>query len=127
MLLHNVAIVGKEAITDIGIQNGKINAIDLSISALPDEQTFYFDNAIAFPGLINSHDHLEFNLFPQLGNKKYNNYVEWGTDIHLNNKPLIDNVLKIPKSLRAEWGIYKNLINGVTTVVNHGDRLHLKE
>jgi len=30
---------------------------------------------MAFPGLINSHDHLDFNLFPLWGNRKYNNYV----------------------------------------------------
>jgi len=28
--------------------------------------------------------------------------------------------------LRTEWGLYKNLFNGVTTVANHGERLHIK-
>ena len=42
-----------------------------------------------FPGLINSHDHLDFNLFPQTGNRIYNNYTEWGRDIHEQNKEAI--------------------------------------
>jgi hypothetical protein len=31
--------------------------------------------------------------------------------------------MQIPQPLRTTWGIYKNLINGFTTVVNHGDPL----
>ncbi|HWZ13960.1 MAG TPA: amidohydrolase family protein [Mucilaginibacter sp.] len=85
-----------------------------------------FKNALAFPGIINSHDHLDFNLFPQLGNRVYNNYTEWGNYIHTNYKEEITGVLKIPLLLRAEWGVFKNLLCGVTTVVNHGDRLNLK-
>src|SRR5581483_1483855 len=84
-----------------------------------------FDDVIAFPGLINSHDHLDFNLFPKLGNKLHNNYVEWSNYIHANNKGTINRVLQIPKQLRVQWGIYKNLINGVTTVVNHGPMLKI--
>src|SRR5437868_3648299 len=80
---------------------------------------------LAFPGLINSHDHLDFNLFPPLGNRKYNNYVEWGEDIHAQNKQEIAAVLKIPQSLRTQWGVYKNLLNGITTVVNHGQQLQV--
>jgi len=33
-------------------------------------------------------------------------------------------VLQIPQALRTRWGIYKNLLNGVTTVINHGKRLN---
>ncbi len=80
-----------------------------------------FENAIAFPGLINSHDHLEFNLFPMLGNKKYEDYIEWGDDIHETFKDIIDGVLKIPIADRAAYGIFKNILNGITTVVHHGN------
>ena len=85
-----------------------------------DELKIDFTNAIIFPGLINSHDHLDFNLFPQLGNRKYNNYSEWGTYIHKAYKNEIEAVLKVPQALRSQWGMYKNLLCGVTTVVNHG-------
>lgn len=76
--------------------------------------------ALVFPGLINSHDHLEFNSFSALGNEIYPNYIAWGDRIHSICKPDIDRVLRIPLSLRASWGIYKNLLGGVTTVVQHG-------
>lgn len=85
-----------------------------------DDLQIYFTDAIVFPGLINSHDHLDFNLFPQLGNRKYNNYTEWGNYIHKEYKDEIAAVLKIPQALRSQWGMYKNLLCGVTTVVNHG-------
>ena len=63
-----------------------------------------FENAIAFPGLINSHDHLDFNLFPQTGNRIYNNYAEWGKDIHDQNKETINAVLKIPQHTQDSMG-----------------------
>jgi len=121
MLLRNLhTIVGD--IVDILVQNDKIDGIGV----FPEDhngQVINFDNAIVFPGLINSHDHLDFNLFPRLGNKLYSNYVEWSHDIQNRNKDIINDVLKIPKKLRVEWGIYKNLVCGITTVVNHGERL----
>jgi len=85
-----------------------------------DEFQINFTDAIVFPGLINSHDHLDFNLFPQLGGRKYNNYSEWGAYIHKEHKDEIAAVLKVPQALRSQWGMYKNLLCGVTTVVNHG-------
>ena len=112
------------------MDDGRIIAIH-SDQSLPvtnkNEMRLVFDNAIAFPGLINSHDHLDFNLFPQLRSRVYKNYKEWGKDIQLNNKQIIDNVLRIPKELRIKWGIYKNLVNGVTTVVSHGQYADIKE
>lgn len=95
---------------------------------LPEEENveIKFDDAIFFPGLTNSHDHLDFNLFPQLGNKKYNNYTEWGKHIHTHYKKEIEEVLSVPIELRTQWGIYKNLLCGVTTVVNHGKKLGIQ-
>ncbi len=86
-----------------------------------------FDDCLVFPGLINSHDHLEFNCFPLLANRIYNNYTEWGLDIHKTNRNEIDAVLKIPFALRWRWGIYKNLLAGVTTVANHGKHYSMQD
>lgn len=85
-----------------------------------DDLQIDFTDAIVFPGLINSHDHLDFNLFPQFGRRKYNNYTEWGNYIQQEYKKEIADVLKVPQTLRSQWGMYKNLLCGVTTVVNHG-------
>jgi cytosine/adenosine deaminase-related metal-dependent hydrolase len=123
MLLSNVHIVGTNGLQHILVEDGKIRSVD--VSARADQVKIEFKNALAFRGLINSHDHLDFNLFPRLGNGIYDSYLQWGKDIHANNRDEIDAVLKIPQALRVQWGIYKNLLNGVTTVVNHGERLEL--
>jgi cytosine/adenosine deaminase-related metal-dependent hydrolase len=127
MWLNNVNIIGSEGLQNIQIADGKIKCIttENKFSVKREEIKIEFKNAIAFPGLINSHDHLDFNLFPQIGNRIYNNYTEWGKDIHCQNKEAINGVLKIPKPLRIQWGLYKNLLNGITTVVNHGEKLHI--
>lgn len=88
-----------------------------------DELSLSLGNAIAFPGLINSHDHLDFNLFPPLAGRTFKNYTEWGGYIHLKYKDAINEVLQIPENLRIQWGVYKNLLCGVTTVVNHGKKI----
>jgi Cytosine deaminase and related metal-dependent hydrolases len=123
MQINNVRLL-KGNIVNISITGGKITSITQHKNS-SDPFQLSFDNAIAFPGLINSHDHLDFNLFPQLGNKTYTNYTQWGRYIHENYKDEIDKVLKIPEALRTSWGIYKNLLCGVTTVINHGKRLEI--
>jgi cytosine/adenosine deaminase-related metal-dependent hydrolase len=126
MILRNISIAGQSGVKYIHVEHGKVKAIAddaKTFDQLSHEPDIDLDNALAFPGLINSHDHLDFNLFPQLGNRVYKNYTEWAEDIHSNNKDEIDAVLKVPLSLRVQWGIYKNLLNGFTTVVNHGNKL----
>jgi ubiquinone/menaquinone biosynthesis C-methylase UbiE/cytosine/adenosine deaminase-related metal-dependent hydrolase len=71
------------------------------------------------PGLINAHDHLEFGLFPNLGNGPYQNAAEWARDIHENHAALIERHRKVPRSVRLWWGGIRNLICGVTTVCHH--------
>ena len=128
MLLKNLDII-KQGQGHIHIVGDKIKKIyfDPEDISVKDELELDCKGALAFPGLINSHDHLEFNLFPQLGNYHYKNYVEWGDDIHRQNKEVINDVLKIPKEIRVQFGIYKNLLNGVTTVVQHGEYFQLSD
>ena len=117
MRLCNLNIIETEGLQHIQVENGKIKAVtdnEKTLQNNPKELRIEFQNAIAFPGLINSHDHLDFNLFPQIGNRIYNNYSEWGKDIHIQNKEAINAVLKIPLHLRTQWGLYKNLLNGIT-------------
>jgi cytosine/adenosine deaminase-related metal-dependent hydrolase len=124
MIIQNVYIVGHdEKSKDIQISNSTIFDINDHNSKLTEsyiKPPLIFDRAIAFPGLINSHDHLDFNLYPALGHKKYRSYLEWSRDIHVRDQKLIQAIKKIPVSLRLRWGIYKNLIAGVTTVMHHG-------
>jgi cytosine/adenosine deaminase-related metal-dependent hydrolase len=127
IILNNLQLIN-DGLKNIQLRNGKIIHIssDKIFFGNSNALQLYFENALAFPGLINSHDHLEFNFFPQLANRVYKNYMEWGGDIHMQNKNIINSVLKVPKHLRVEWGIYKNLLNGITTVVQHGEYFNLK-
>jgi cytosine/adenosine deaminase-related metal-dependent hydrolase len=130
MLICNVNVVGQDGAKDICIRQDKIENVTTHTApgdTIVNDLCLIFDEAIAFPGLINSHDHLEFNSFPGLANSVYNNYIEWARDIHAQNKEIINEVLKIPLNLRVAWGVYKNLLNGITTVVNHGNPLTIDE
>jgi cytosine/adenosine deaminase-related metal-dependent hydrolase len=122
MTLGNVIPAGGNEQVNILINNGEITGIS-PWGTVNTGASLVFERAMVFPGLINSHDHLDFNLFPQLGSITYNNYTEWGKHIHEKYKAEIAAVLKIPVSLRTQWGIYKNLLAGVTTVINHGEKL----
>jgi len=117
-----MALTGQKV--SLRVKNGKI------VQVLPghfhdktDQLNLTLDDAILFPGLINSHDHLDFNLFPPLAGRTFKNYTEWGVYIHVKYKDIIDDVLRVPEKLRIQWGIYKNLLCGVTTVVNHGKKI----
>jgi cytosine/adenosine deaminase-related metal-dependent hydrolase len=127
MTLGNVTLVDNAQKANINIKDGIISAV---LTANPVSEITHginFIDAIAFPGLINSHDHLDFNLFPQFGEKLYLNYTQWGKHIHEHYSDEIRRVLQVPKILRERWGIYKNLICGVTTVINHGTKLIASE
>jgi cytosine/adenosine deaminase-related metal-dependent hydrolase len=74
---------------------------------------------IILPGLINAHDHLEFNLYPRLGRGPYPNAGEWARDVYHPDRPPILDQRSISKSTRLIWGGLKNLLSGVTTVCHH--------
>jgi cytosine/adenosine deaminase-related metal-dependent hydrolase len=127
MILNNLTMAGTDEPVHIRITDSKITAVSKSAIDAVDALTLTFDKAIVFPGLINSHDHLDFNLFPQFGDSIYSNYTEWGNHIHKKYKDNIAAILTIPTALRAEWGVFKNLLCGVTTVVDHGEPAGLKD
>jgi cytosine/adenosine deaminase-related metal-dependent hydrolase len=74
---------------------------------------------VRLPGMINPHDHLEFNLFPKLGSGAYRNATEWARDIHHPERSPVREHLRVPKPVRLWWGGLKNLLSGVTTVCHH--------
>ena len=119
MILKNLHIVGSNnSIQDITVRGEDIECIGSSYSN--DVNTIDLKGCIAFPGLINSHDHLEYNLYPRLGHKIYSDYVEWGKDIHIKDKNIIDLIESVHIDLRMKYGVIKNLISGVTAVAHHG-------
>jgi cytosine/adenosine deaminase-related metal-dependent hydrolase len=116
--------MGQDGRQDIRLAGQRIAGTSPTGSLAGALPSLSLEGALALPGLINSHEHLDFNLFPSLGNRVYGDYTEWGKDIHEQNKTRIAEILKIPQPLRTRWGLYKNLLNGFTTVVNHGSRLN---
>jgi cytosine/adenosine deaminase-related metal-dependent hydrolase len=74
---------------------------------------------LLLPGLINAHDHLEFNLFPQLGRRLYSNAAEWAADIHRPAESPVKEHISVPLPVRLMWGGIRNLLCGATTVAHH--------
>jgi cytosine/adenosine deaminase-related metal-dependent hydrolase/SAM-dependent methyltransferase len=74
---------------------------------------------LLLPGLINAHDHLEFSLFPNIGNGPYQNSAEWAHDIHSTRASLIAQHRNVPRPISLWWGAIRNLLCGVTTVCHH--------
>ncbi len=71
------------------------------------------------PGLINAHDHLQFNHYPRLGSPPYPNTYEWARDLRTNATEEIERALTLSEANALLFGALKNLLGGVTTVVHH--------
>ncbi len=88
--------------------NSRQHAVEIDLSG-----------CLLLPGLINAHDHLEFNLFPRLDSGPHANYIDWAASVfHPDREPLRAH-LRVPKHVRLRWGGLKNLLSGVTTVSHH--------
>ena len=124
MQLRNVQFIDGAGLKDLHIANGRIAAI---VDAGFSNAGLSFAGAIAFPGLINSHDHLDFDVFQPMRSRLYSSYRDWGSDIHRQFAADIAKVLSIPRQLRSRWGVYKNLLCGVTSVVHHGAGVDIPE
>ena len=76
---------------------------------------------LLLPGLINAHDHLEFNSMPLLGRPAgYQDVYEWAAEVKERwNSPEIRKCVALPMEDRLRIGGFKNLTSGVTTVAHH--------
>lgn len=79
------------------------------------------EDLIAFPGLVNSHDHLEFNCYPPTGTPPYRDFLEWSCDVQADHE-LTGKTERIPFKTRRQLGLLKNLLWGVTAVADHGGK-----
>src|SRR5688572_10893645 len=118
MILHDVSLYGREGFSQLWLHQGNIAAIAHAAQELPSGANgphINLDGALVLPGFINSHDHLDFNLFPQLGDGIYQNYRDWGPRIQREHAAIIEKIKSIPLSLRIAWGQYRNILHGFTT------------
>ena len=105
-------------VASLSLKHTRISAITSSPSQ-SSQNAIDLSGYTVFPGLINSHDHLEFSLFPRLGRGRYLNCKEWYHDIHAHHSATIARYKSIPKSTRVWFGALRNLLCGVTTVCHH--------
>src|SRR6201992_3314790 len=111
-----VALNAAEAIRlDIGIENATLRLHPHAVCG-PD---LNLDGFMILPGLVNAHDHLEFNLFPRLGRGPYPNATTWADEIFRPSEEPVASQLRLPKPVRLWWGGLKNLLSGVTSVAHH--------
>ncbi len=108
---------GSTTAADLHIEQGRIRVIGESCGTAA--RTLDLSGYLLLPGLINAHDHLEFNLFPRLGNGPYRNFLEWAEAIHRPTESPVCEHRALPKFVRLWWGGLKNLVSGVTTVCHH--------
>jgi ubiquinone/menaquinone biosynthesis C-methylase UbiE len=74
---------------------------------------------LVIPGFVNTHDHLEFALFPRIANPPYPNASAWARDIQHTFAGIIAKHRSVPRDVRLWWGGIRNLLCGVTTVCHH--------
>ena len=104
---------------DLRLTAGRVAEIGSGLAAGSGERTLDLDGHLAYPGLINAHDHLELDFLPRLGSPPYPSFYDWADDVYHPDEPPIRDLRHVSLSDRLWWGAYKNTVAGVTTVMHH--------
>jgi cytosine/adenosine deaminase-related metal-dependent hydrolase len=103
---------------DLAIRNGTRQP-DATKSDAQSGDAIDLSGLMILPGLINAHDHLEFSLFPRLGQGPWHDARVWARDIYHPLESPVREHLRVAKATRLAWGGLRNLLSGVTTVCHH--------
>jgi cytosine/adenosine deaminase-related metal-dependent hydrolase len=90
------------------------------------EDNIVVENSIAFPGLINIHDHLKYSWHKRIGKgekieenqQKYENVYQWLEDLYKAFDCVFDGTNK-GLDIMFQFGLYKQIFSATTTVLNH--------
>ena len=104
---------------DLRITRGLIKEIGKGLAPGFRERVIDLRDCLALPGLVNAHDHLDFNLLPIPGHPPYSNFIDYAQEIYRPDEPPVCAMLRVPLRARLQWGGYKNLLSGVTSVCHH--------
>jgi hypothetical protein len=108
------------ALTSLRVARGRVAG--LGVNAQADDRRLDLKGAVVLPGLINAHDHLHMNHFPNLKYREvYAHAIDWALDIEprLEVDPIILAGRAVPLPDRLFIGGLKNLLSGATTVCHH--------
>jgi 5-methylthioadenosine/S-adenosylhomocysteine deaminase len=104
--------------TGLSVTRGRIASLDASGSG----PTLDLHGYLAYPGLLNAHDHLLGTWWPRVApNRPYMNVYEWLADYE-QSSVLRERGQNEASDIYA-LGAYRNLIAGTTTVADHYKRL----
>jgi 5-methylthioadenosine/S-adenosylhomocysteine deaminase len=119
--LSGVTLVTSEQVRSnaaLMIVDGHVASLEGPIAG----QTINLTNHLLFPGLINAHDHLFGTWWPRVApNRPYANVYEWLADYE--QSPILRIRGRNPVGDMYEFGAYRNLLSGVTTVADHFKRI----
>lgn len=119
--LHGVTLVTPDQVgigAALTVSDGQIAALEATA-----DPVFDLRGLLAFPGLINAHDHLNGTWWPRVGpNRPYLNVYEWLAD--LDESPVRYDRQQNSVEDVYELGMYRNLLSGVTTIADHFWRIN---
>ena len=88
----------ESACDELRIQNGQISSMrtvrPFRTSRAQYAHALDLNGYLLLPGLTNSHDHLEFGLFPNLGHGPYANFEQWARNIQQTETDVIERQLE---------------------------------
>ncbi len=121
LLKPTLIVTPDEVIKNSGIyidtETGKIITISQNFNLHHDFEVNFPEETIAFPALINSHDHLLGTYWPKVGEGPHITWKTW--DDQLKASLVYAERGKIPNLNLYMLGAYKNILSGVTTVMDH--------
>ena len=119
----HASLCGAACVVPEGITRGPLrirgSRIDASVPAWA--HRIDLRDHLIFPGLINSHEHLQVNAVPPLASTEvFPNSYAWieAFQSHFGDAAVLA-ALRVPKALRLRHGALKNLLAGTTCVAQH--------